>query len=54
MKMANRKALFLLATVSLNVMKAFLLSNFTKLSDNLTLFFPGKAKFWLQNVLNTF
>ena len=25
-----------------------------KLSDNLTLFFPGGAKFWLQNVQNSF
>ena len=25
-----------------------------KLSDNLTLFFPGGAKFWLKNVQNSF
>ena len=25
-----------------------------KLCDNLTLFFPGGAKFWLQNVQNSF
>ena len=25
-----------------------------KLSDNLTLFFPGGAKFWLQNMQNSF